>query len=74
MGIFGGRFKMGRPNPNIWVWVNRRLGIFGDHPLRRYIIPDAYLVDKQRINTQNIALSSIIRGRPDIDRRNATAS
>ncbi len=37
-------------------------------------MPDAYLVDKQRINTQNIALSSIIRGRPDIDRRNATAS
>jgi len=33
MGIFGGRFKMGRPNPNIWVWVNRRLCIFGDHPL-----------------------------------------
>jgi len=35
MGIFGGRFKMGRPNPNIWVWVNRRLCIFGDHPLTR---------------------------------------
>ena len=25
---------MGRPNPNIWVWVNRRLCIFGDHPLK----------------------------------------
>ena len=33
MGIFGGRFKMGRPNPNFWVWANRRLGIFGDHPV-----------------------------------------
>ena len=33
MGIFGGRFKMGRPNPNFWVWANRRLGIFGGHPI-----------------------------------------
>jgi len=24
---------MGRPNPKIWVWANRRLGIFGGHPL-----------------------------------------
>ena len=31
---------------------------------RRCIIPDAYLIDRQRINTLNIALSSIIRGRP----------
>jgi len=37
-------------------------------------MPDAYLVDKQRINTLNIELSSIIRGRPGIDRRNGTAS
>jgi len=40
MGIFGGRFKMGRHNPNIWVWVNGRLGIFGDHPVEKLATHD----------------------------------